>query len=110
LTGFASRKARSGKYVDDYTLLLKTVATATLVQTGMSPIEMCSRIRKGQMLSAEIPNGCTGNTVFDGTYAGRYLDMTHEDIVEAVDRSPEIFLSIGWGDLDEDEDEDEDAE
>ena len=96
LTGFASKETRSGEYVDHYTLVLKSIATAALVQTDMPCIEICSRIRKGQLESAENPDDYTGNAVFDGIHAGRYLDMTLEDIEKAEARSPKIFTYIGW--------------
>jgi len=97
LTGFVTGNARSGEYVDDYILSLKTItAAAAVVRTGMSPPDICALVRKGQMLSAEIQDGYTGDGIFDGRHACRYLDLTSKELDEAFERFPEIFKVLGW--------------
>jgi hypothetical protein len=84
VTGFVTGKARSGEYVDDYTRAVKTFAIAAFVETDLSPLKICSLIRKGQMLSAETPDGYTGDGIEDGKRACRYLDIA----------TPKVLLDV----------------
>jgi len=86
LTGFVTGKARSGEYVDDYTRTVKTFAIAAFAETDLSPLKICSLIRKGQMLSAETPDGYTGDGIEDGKHACRYLDIATPQVLEDVQR------------------------
>jgi len=84
VTGFVTGKARSGEYVDDYTRTVKTFAIAAFGETDLSPLKICSLIRKGQMLSAETPDGYTGDGIEDGKHACRYLDIATPQVLEDV--------------------------
>jgi len=95
LKAFTVGGIRSGMYIDDYLLTLKTITVATVVQTGMAPIEICKLVRQGQKLSAESPDGCVYDGVSDAWQACSYLGLTSEAFNEALNRSPEIFEIIG---------------
>jgi len=97
LPGLATKNARSSEYVDDYIRALKIISVATaVVRHGISPPDICALVRKGQMLSAEIQDGYTGDGIFDGRHACRYLDLTSEELDKAFERFPEIFMFLGW--------------
>jgi hypothetical protein len=48
------------------------------------------------MLSAETPDGYTGDAIRDAMHSCRYLGITSETIEDAFDRSPNTFMLLGW--------------
>jgi hypothetical protein len=96
LKAFTVGNTRSTMYVDDYLLALKTITAATVVQTGMAPIEICNLVLKGQKLSTESTDGCAYDCVSDAWQACSCLGLTSETFNEALNRSPEIFEIIGY--------------
>jgi hypothetical protein len=96
LKAFTVGGTRSAMYIDDYLLTLKTITAATVVQTGMDPIEIRNLVIKGQQLSAESPDGFVYDGVSDAWQACSHLGLTPEALDEALNRSPEIFETIGY--------------